>query len=435
MPKGRISKRSVDALQCPLGKDREILWDDAIAGFGVAAFPSGKKVYVAQYRQAGRSRRATIGEHGRLTPDQARSEAKKLLGIVEAGADPIAEWQKERAVRTFGAVAEDFLAHHVAAKRKGRTADEYRRILQSRIVPAFGSKRIVEVRCSDVAKLHSKLASTPYEANRVLALVSAVWNWAARHEEVLLADNPAKGVERYREHKRERYLTSDELARLGDALREGETIGLPYEVDESRPNAKHAPKADKRRGKLDPFAVAAIRLLILTGGRLREILDAQWPQVDFERGVIFLADSKTGRKTLYLSAAAQEVLLSLPRIEGNPHLIAGNKDGAPRADLKKPWAAVCRATGLQGVRLHDLRHSFASVGAGASLGLPIIGKLLGHSQATTTLRYAHLDADPLRRAVDAIGATIAAAMERGKTAEVIPLGQARRGASGKVRFR
>jgi len=211
------------------------------------------------------------------------------------------------------------------------------------------------------------------------------------------------------------------LARLGAALNEGETIGLPYEVDEEKPAAKHAPKPDKRRTKLDPFAVVAVRLLILTGARLREILDAQWQHVDLERGVIFLPDSKTGRKPVYLSAAAQAVLASLPRVHGNPHIIAGEREGAPRADLKKPWAAVCKAAGLDGVRLHDLRHSFASIGAGASMGLPVIGKLLGHSQAATTHRYAHLDADPLRRAVETIGATISAAMDGGKPGNVVAL--------------
>ncbi|HEY8032595.1 MAG TPA: integrase arm-type DNA-binding domain-containing protein, partial [Methylocella sp.] len=144
------------------------MWDDAIAGFGVAAFPSGKKVYVVQYRQAGRSRRATIGEHGRLTPDEARSQAKRLLGAAEAGSDPIAERRKERAVRSLAALADDFLSHHVDAKRKGRTGDEYRRILQTRILPAFGSKRVADVRRDDVAKLHGKLIGKPYEANRVL---------------------------------------------------------------------------------------------------------------------------------------------------------------------------------------------------------------------------------------------------------------------------
>jgi integrase len=187
------------------------------------------------------------------------------------------------------------------------------------------------------------------------------------------------------------------------------------------PKAKHAPKAENRRVKLDPFAVAAIRLLILTGARLREILHAKWENVDFERSILFLPDSKTGRKPVYLSAAALDVLSSLPRIAGNPHIIAGAKDGAPRADLKKPWAALRRVAGLEGVRIHDLRHSFASVGAGASLGLPIIGKLLGHTQAATTHRYAHLDADPMRRAAETIGATISAAMNRKPSADVVPL--------------
>jgi integrase len=421
MPQGRISKRSVDALFCPEGKDRGFLWDDDLAGFGVTAFPTGRKVYVAQYRKDGRSRRVSIGDHGRLTPDEARSQAKKILGAVETGADPVEERRSARAVRTFAEIASDFITLHVAAKRKGRTAEEYATLLRAHVLPAIGSKRILDVRRADVARLHARMVEKPYQANRALALVSVVWNWAARRDEVALADNPAKGVERYPEHGRERFLTSEELFRLGAALARGETEGLPYVVDETKAKAKHAPKPENRRVVLDPFAVGAIRLLILTGARLREILDAKWSQVDLERGVIFLADSKTGKKPIYLSAAAQAVLAELPRVEGNPHIIAGAKDGAPRADLKKPWAAVCRAAGLEGVRLHDLRHSFASFGAGASLGLPIIGKLLGHSQAATTHRYAHLDTDPLRRAVDTIGETIAAAMEGGKSGEIIPL--------------
>jgi integrase len=161
--------------------------------------------------------------------------------------------------------------------------------------------------------------------------------------------------------------------------------------------------------------------LILTGARLREILDAQWQHVDIERGVIFLVDSKTGRKPIYLSAAAQAVLAALPRIAGNPHIIPGEQADSPRADLKRPWAAVTKAAGIEGVRLHDLRHSFASIGAGASMGLPVIGKLLGHSQAATTHRYAHLDADPLRRAVETIGATISAAMDSGRVGNIVAM--------------
>lgn len=421
MPRGRVTKRAVDLLKCPEGKDRDFLWDDALSGFGVAVFATGKKAYVVQYRQHGRSRRVSIGEHGRLTPEEARGQAKKLLGLAETGADPVEERRAARAVRTFAQVADDFERLHVSAKRKRNTGDSYERVLRLYILPTIGSKRIVDVRRSDVLKLHSSLWETPYQANKAVALISAIWNWSARRDEVSLSDNPAKGIERYPERGRERFLTTEELMRLGAALAEGETVGLTYEVDEAKPKSKHAPKPENRRVKLDPFAVGAIRLLILTGARLREILDAKWSQVDIERGIIFLADSKTGKKPLYLSAAAQAVLANLARIEGNPHIIAGAKDGASRADLKKPWAAVCRAAGIEGVRLHDLRHSFASFGAGASLGLPIIGKLLGHSQATTTHRYAHLDTDPLRRAVDTIGATIAAAMEGSKGGKVIPL--------------
>ena len=343
------------------------------------------------------------------------------MGAVETGVDPIADRQAARAARTFGEIADDFMRQHVAAKRKGRTHRTYEALLQKHLLPVFGSSRMADIRRVDVARMHSRMSDAPGAANRAVALLSAIWNWAARRDETPFEDNPARGIERNREARKEPFLTSDEFSRLGAALAEGESVGLPYSVDELKPGAKHARKAENRRVRLDPFAVAAIRLLILTGARLREILDAQWSQVDLERGILFLADSKTGKKPIYLSAAAQAVLASLPRIEGNPHIIAGAKDGAPRADLKKPWAAVKRAAGLEGVRLHDLRHSFASVGAGASMGLPIIGKLLGHSQAATTARYAHLDADPLRRAVDTIGATISAAMVGKKGANVVAL--------------
>jgi integrase len=435
--KGKITKRSVDALNCPAGKDREVLWDDALSGFGVVAFPPakkardgeapdeeapskkkapGKKVYVVQYRQAGHSRRSTIGEHGRLTPDEARRLAKVELGAVEGGADPIEERRRDRAVRTFQGVAEDFMARHAKAKRKGSTAEEYARLLRLHVYPVIGSTRIADVSRRDVAKMHGDMSATPAIANKALAVMSSIWGWAARRDEVEANSNPAKGIERYPEERRERFLTAAEFARLGDALREAETVGLSWQVDEAKAHAKHAPKPDSRREVLDPHAVAALRLLVLTGARLREILHLKWSEIDFERGMAFLPDSKTGQKPLYMSAAALAVLEGLPRVEGNAHVIAGQNSGA-RADLKRPWAAVLRAAELQGVRLHDLRHSFASVGAGASMGLPVIGKLLGHSQPATTARYAHLDADPMRRAADTIGATISAAMDRTSSGE------------------
>ena len=420
MPHGTVSKRVVDAFTCPPGKDREFLWDNDLAGFGVAAFPSGTKVYVAQYRQHGRSRRTKLGEHGRITPEEARKLAKITLGAVASGADPVEQRRQERAVRTFREVAEEFLEQHVKPKRKPSTLVDYKALLARSVYPSIGNMRVVEIRRLDIGRLHSKMSATPYAANRAVALISSIWNWAAGRDEVAHSANPAKGLERNPEAGRERFLTSEEFAQLGDALAEGETVGLPWHLPADKPVSKHVPKIG-RRTVLDPAAVAAIRLLVLTGARLREILDAKWEHVDLERGIIHLPDSKTGAKPIYLSAAAQAVLASIKRIKTNPYIIPGEKAGAPRADLQKPWAAVTKAAKLPGLRIHDLRHSFASFGAGASLGLPIIGKLLGHSQPATTARYAHLDADPMRRAVDTIGATISAAMRREVPENVIEI--------------
>ena len=419
MATNRITKRSVDAFVCPEGKDRDFLWDDSLSGFGLVAFASGKKTFIAQFRKDGRSRRITVGDHGRLTPDEARSEAKKLLGAVEKGSDPIEERKQRRAVRTFKEVATEFLALHVKPKRRATTHAEYQRLLNLHVFPAIGSKRIVNVHKSEVARLHAKMIEKPIIANKALAVISSAWNWAASRDEVLAIANPAIGIERYEEKKHERFLTGEEMMRLGDPLREAETIGLEWTIDEAKKKAKHAPKPENRRVVIDPYAVAAMRLLLLTGARLREILDLKWSQVDVERGMAFLPTSKTGCKPLYLSAATQLILANLPRIDGNPHVIAGRTSTGPRSDLKRPWDNVRRAAKILDVRLHDLRHSFASLGVGGGMGLPIIGKLLGHSQPATTARYAHLDADPMHRAANSIGDTIIAAMNGGKPENVV----------------
>ena len=405
----RISKSTVNSLVCPHGKDRDILWDDRLKGFGVAVFPTGVKAYVAQYRKDGRSHRIVIGKHGRLTPDEARREAKALLGDVEKGANPAIERRTRREAPTLQEISQEFLEYAFAKKKIG-TAKGYESALRLHVLPELGSKRLTDVRPTEVERLHAAMTDRRPQANRTLDVLSAVWTWAAKQKRVDPTDNPAKGVEKYSESARDRYLTNDELLRLSQALTAAETTGLPYSIDESGPKAKHAPKPENRHRKFESHAIAAIRLLMLTGARLRELLHAKWEYIDFDRGMVFLPDSKTGRKPIYLSAAAAEILSALPRVEGNPYVFPGEKKGQPRADLKRPWDAICEAAGLDGVRLHDLRHSFASVGAGASLGLPIIGKLLGHRQASTTQRYAHLDDDPMRRAVETIGSTIATAM-------------------------
>jgi integrase len=424
----KLTKRAVDTL-APIAKPF-VAYDADLPGFGLRVMPSGVKSFVVEYRPNGggrgvAKRRVTIGKVGALTPEQARKAAGELLARARLGADPAQEIADRRKAQTVAALCDAFEVEHVDGKLKPSTRVSYKAAL-ARLKDAHGSAKAESVTRAQIATLHAKLATSPYVANRALSTWAKLFAWGMARGFVPKGDNPAREIDRYRESKRERFLTAEELARLGAALAEGETAGLPYAVDATKAKAKHAPKPENRLVKLDPFAVAAIRLLILTGARLREIMDAQWSQVDFQRGMLFLADSKTGRKPIYLGAAALAVLADLPRIEGNPHIIAGAKDGAPRADLQRPWAAVRQAAGLEGVRLHDLRHSFASVGAGASLGLPIIGKLLGHTQAATTARYAHLDADPLRRAADTIGATIAAAMQRKAGAAVAKLKETKR---------
>ncbi len=423
--KAKITKRLVDGLE-PGSADRTI-FDSDVPGFAVRVRKTGGMSYAVEYK-AGRgrgapTRRVTIGPVGKITPDEARAAARRVLGSVAHGEDPAAEKASERRALSLGEVVDAFLREHVEAKRKASTAAWMRDALERIVKPALGSMKPDRVTRQDAARLHSSMNDRPVQANRTLAILSALYSWAGKNGYAAEGHNPARGIEKFPEKTRERFLTTDELARLGGALQEGETAGLTYAVDETKPGARHAAALDNRRTRLDPFAAAAIRLLMLTGARLREILHAKWEYVDFERGVMFLPDSKTGKKPIYLGAAALAILSSLPRIEGNPFIIAGAKDGAPRADLKKPWAAVTRAAGLEGVRLHDLRHSFASVGAGASLGLPIIGKLLGHAQSATTARYAHLDADPMRRAVETIGATIAGAMAgaQNSAGSVLPL--------------
>lgn len=402
-----------------------IEYDTELIGFGAAVYPSGIKSWVCEYRPHGGGRgvakkRVTLGKTSQLTADQARKAAAEMLATVRLGGDPAQEKIERRASVTVGQLIDLFDAQYVGPMLKPGTISSHRIALE-KLRRAHGTLKATALTRALVTTLHFRMADRPYAANRAAAVWSKAFAWAAGVGLIPAGHNPVKGIKKYREQGRERFLTTEELARLGDRLREGETVGLPYSVDETQPTAKHAPKVDHRRVKLDRFAAAAIRLLILTGARLREILHTKWEQIDIERGLIFLADSKTGRKPLYLSAAAQEVLANIPRIEGNPHVIAGAKDGAPRSDLKKPWAAVSRAAGLEGVRIHDLRHSFASFGAGASLGLPIIGKLLGHSQPATTARYAHLDADPMRRAANTIGATISAAMGGHSEANVVAI--------------
>jgi integrase len=321
---------------------------------------------------------------------------------------------------TFSAFGERYLAEEAAVKLKPRTAANYRIYLRKHAAPVLGSLKLDVITTAEVARLHRKIGrERPMTANRVVEFIGSVYRYAVTCGLVPRGTNPAKGVQAFREKRRERFLSAEELQRLGEALREAETVGIPWTVNETKPTAKHLAKAENRQTILSPHAVAAIRLLLFTGCRLREILHLRWSEVDFDRGLLQLPDSKTGARAVVLNAPALAVLGGLPRT--GPYVIMGDDPERPRADLNRPWRAVAHRARLNDVRLHDLRHSFASYGAGGGLGLPIIGKLLGHNQASTTQRYAHLDADPLRRASDLIAGRIAAALEGNGKAEVVAL--------------
>ena len=427
----KLTKRIID--QASGDRGRHYLWDCELRGFGVQVETSGTKTYFVRYRPKGLGRSGPrrffkLGRHGDLTPDEAREQAKAVLGKVALGQDPAAELAIARKVAgspssgiSFIDLAALFLRDHVTTKRKANTAATYEILLRTNAYPKIDPKPAKEVTFGDLSDLHNAMVSKPASAKRTLTVISSMYSFAAKCGLVPEGFNPVKGIEKYREEGRARYLTGDELQRLGGTLVDAETVGIPWVIDETNPKSKHPPKAWKgQRDLLDPFAVAAIRLLLFTGARLREVLHLKWEHIDLERGLLFLPDSKTGKKTIVLngpSIAIIEALAERTRAErGNrppdraSYVIRGLKDDRPRADLKKPWDAIRRHAKLDGVRLHDLRHTFASIGAGASLGLPVVGRLLGHSQPQTTARYAHLDADPLRRAANIIGDHLTAAL-------------------------
>jgi integrase len=407
----KLTKRAVDAATAQTG--RYLVWDTELKGFGLRVAPSGTKTYFVRYRPRNMGSRApkrfvVIGRHGPLTPDEARVRARALLGAVAAGHDPAIVKSVPAATLSIARLVDLFIEEHVKAKRKSRTAESYAAVLKGHLVPQLGKRPANEITTSEVEQLHLLMRDRPQQANRLLAIVGSMYGYAAKRGLLPKGTNPVVGIERYRSSQRERYLTGEELKRFGGALRLAETTGLPWHRQTTKTVSKHLPALDNQKTVFAPEVALAFRLLLFTGARLREILHLEWRFIDLERGLFLLPDSKTGRKTVVLSEVVIDLLRDARRL--GPFVIPGQLVGRPRSDLKKPWQAIQRHAGLEGVRLHDLRHTFASIGAGASLGLPIVGKLLGHSQPATTARYAHLDADPLRRASDLIGAHLASAM-------------------------
>lgn len=377
--------------QAPTPPDGDLfLWDDQVPGFGVRC-RHGQKSYVLQYRVLGgrgaRQRRVTLGRVGSLALDDARVLAQEYLRGVRYGQDPAGARQAMRQAPMVQDLAERYLREHADVKKKPRSAEMDHVNLRLHVLPVLGMQRVDTLTRADVARLHHGMRASPGAANRVLALLSKM---CALAEQWGLRDpgtNPVKGIERYRERKRERHLLPAELSRLGDVLREAELLRTE-----------------------SPSVIALIRLLLLTGARLGEVLSLQWKQIDWEAGTVRLEDSKTGPKTLYLSDAARAVLAQLPRVEGNPWCLPGRRHGKGLVNPQKPWRRIRMQAGLDDVRLHDLRHTYASVAARGGFSLPMIGALLGHMEAQTTQRYAHLVGNPVQAAAEQVGEAIRLAL-------------------------
>ncbi len=424
--RAKLTKRTVDATKC---RETDVLvWDTELRGFGLKVTPKDRRVFVAQYWAPNVNRvrrRVTLGIYGVLTVDQARGAALRILGRVASGEDPAAEAGEKRSVvrdATFEAVSQDYLIE-VQAKLKPRTADEYERLFKTYILPALGKKSVGTIAFKDIAALHLAHKAHPYQANRVLQLLKTFLYWAELRGHRAAGANPCRDVRKFPERISERFLTVEEVGRLGAALGTAAREGL-HPAPQHRKRAKsarttkHRPKSADTPIPANPYAVAAIRFLLLTGWREQEALTLRWSALDFERGFATLEETKTGRSHRPVGAPALELLNTLPRVVGSVYVFPGARAGMPLREIKRVWYAARHAAGLDDVRLHDLRHTVASFSVASGHSLYLTGKLLGHARPETTQRYAHLADDARRVTADAVSAMIAEALSVGPSSKL-----------------
>jgi len=408
-----LTKQEVEAL-IPGDRDK-FLWCGEVAGFGVKVTPRGKRLFIVQYRNATRqTKRFSIGTFPTLTVAQARQRAKEVLAQVLQGDDP----QLDRIEKRSGMTVSEFIEkyeEHVNAHLKPKTAREYKIMLKAHVLPKWGTKRLDAISHRDAAQLHHSMKDSPISANRIVAILRAAFGLAITWG--YLVENPAIGIKPYREKPRERFLSQNELGRVFEILDKAESeAGYSYYKESTTTPGVQ----EQVLVRVDSYAAAAIRLLAMTGARRSEVLECEWPWVDMDRGQINLPDSKTGKKTVYLHSEAIEVLRKLYAIRTNEFLIPRlrkKKADAPDhySGLDHVWKRVREAAGLPEVRLHDLRHSYASFLVARGLSLPIIGKMLGHRQPSTTARYSHLADDPLRAAAELVGTIMQEAQHQKKS--------------------
>ena len=378
----KLSKRTVDALRVE-SKDA-VFWDRDLPGFGVRVYSTGRKVYVVQTRgPGGRPRRVTIGRHGEMSADEARSRAVVIIDRIKRGEDPVPPPPAQ--AWTVADLAERYMEAHVAVNCRPNTKELYRRVVTAYILPELGELPIEAVDRAHVSALHYGLRDKPYQANQAVDVLSKMFRLAEAWGLASPRRNPCRSVRRYKERRRERFLTPDEYRRLGRVLDEAEAGGSVW-----------------------PSAIAALRLLMLTGCRKNEIVTLRWDDVDRTAGELRLRDSKTGARRVPLTPAVGAVLTGIPRIVGNAWVIAGQKSGAHLVSLDSIWIRLRARAGLEDVRIHDIRHSYASRALVLGEGLPMIGKLLGHVKVTTTARYAHLARDTEKASAAKVGGSIGA---------------------------
>jgi len=380
------------------------LWDTDVRGF--YARHQGRRGsswwYGVKYRLGGKARYHVMAEDGaaisadvceRLgltagatwSPEAARREAERIRGLVRDGRDPDAV----RGMPTLSEFAARYLREHAEPFKKARSVEEDRGLLDRHILEDLGDHRLDKLDHAGVTRFARERKDTPVTANRCLALISHLYAKAAEWGVVPATMNPARGVPRFEERQRARFLTPEELQRLGTALR-----------------------ALTAEGAVAPIALEAIRFLALTGMRPSEVLGLCRDEVDFERCVAVLPNAKRGPRTVYLGAPALALLARLPRIEAERRLFPPTRRAAAELDLEPAWRLARDRAGLAGVRLYDLRHTAASIAVQGGASLYLTGGLLGHRKATTTQRYAHLDASPVAALAGRVSRTVAAALDR-----------------------
>ncbi len=377
----RLTTRFVNALRTD-GKDA-FFWDHELAGFGVRVQKNGRKVYVVQSRGPFGIKRVTLGPCADLPIDRRRREAAAVIDRIKQGKDPMPAPPEPDP--TVADLAERCMRAHVAVRCKPRTAEAYRAALDNHILPALGAMPLKAVQPKDVDALHRSLGHTPRTANQAIAILSTMFSLAEVWDLTPPGRNPCRAVRRYRTKSRERFLTPEEYRRVGAALKEVEAAGSMW-----------------------PPTIAALRLLMLTGCRMSEILTLQWDDVDRAVGELRLKDSKSGPRMVPLTTPVARVLDGIERIEGNPWVIRGRKPGRHLPSLSYYWSHIQARTGLHDVRIHDLRHSHASQALALGESLTMIGELLGHKKVSTTARYAHLVHDAEKAAAVRTGDSIGA---------------------------